>query len=767
MDGEGNKPDTAPPASSLKPWLWFARVGAILILLSPFFYLQRSNHSIAVVDEQQDQFIGSKVCASCHKGVYEKWQNSHHDLAMAVATNEIVKGDFNDSVYFDKYNNVTSRFFREGDKYFVETEDSESELERFEITHTFGVYPLQQYLIPFEGGRLQCLNIAWDDQKKVWYRLPPYEVNGPSDWLHWTKGGQNWNGMCAECHSTSLKKNYDKKSNSYTTTWAEINVGCEACHGPGSRHKNWAEQPAMGRATLVNAGLTVTSKNLSAKNQAALCAPCHSRRFQLGDNNHSEGELLDKLVPSLLDEGLYYPDGQIIEEVYVYGSFSQSKMYQKGVRCSDCHDPHSLRPHAEKNELCLQCHRKEEYDTETHHFHKKTYQGKPSDGYLCVKCHMPGQYYMGIDYRPDHSLRVPRPDLSQKLATPNSCSTQDCHGNKPLDWVVENYTKWYGTKRKPHYGEIFSQARKGSLVNSAELQGLAEDNLLPAIVRATAISLLRNYPGPETLKTFILSLQDSEALIRYTALRNLSQLSNERLVKLVAPKLYDSVKAVRIEAASILAKVPLDELRPADRKLQQQSLAEYRRAMLYNSDFAPQRYNLGNLALSQGDVDGAKTFFREAIAIDTLFYPAKVNLAMQLNREGQNKEAEKLLQEVVSEHPNLYEISYSLGLLQAELGKYREAALSLGNAADGMPQYSRARYNQALAYMKLQDWVQAEKRLVQALEVDSGNRQYFITLTNFYLRNNRHDKVKVLAETILSRFPDHPEANEIKQLLQR
>ncbi|MCP4934009.1 MAG: hypothetical protein GY927_07330, partial [bacterium] len=308
------------------------------------------------------------------------------------------------------------------------------------------------------GGRLQCLNIAWDDQKKVWYRLPPYEVNGPSDWLHWTNGGQNWNGMCAECHSTSLKKNYDKQSNSYTTTWAEINVGCEACHGPGSRHKNWAEQPAMGRATLVNDGLTVTSKNLSAKNQVALCAPCHSRRFQLGDNDHSEGELLDKLVPSLLDEGLYYPDGQILEEVYVYGSFSQSKMYQKGVRCSDCHDPHSLKTHAEKNDLCLQCHRKEEYDTEAHHFHKETYQGKPSDGYLCVKCHMPGQYYMGIDYRPDHSLRIPRPDLSQKLATPNSCSTQDCHGDKPLDWVVENYTKWYGTKRKPHYGEIFSQA---------------------------------------------------------------------------------------------------------------------------------------------------------------------------------------------------------------------------------------------------------------------------------------------------------------------
>jgi tetratricopeptide (TPR) repeat protein len=336
-----------------------------------------------------------------------------------------------------------------------------------------------------------------------------------------------------------------------------------------------------------------------------------------------------------------------------------------------------------------------------------------------------------------------------------------------LEWVVENYTKWYGTKRKPHYGEIFFQARKRTLEDGSELQGIAEDALLPTIVRATALSLLAGYPGSETLAVFTTSLQDDEALIRYTALRNLSQLPYDRLVKLVAPKLYDPVKAVRIEAASILAKVPADELRPADRELQKRSVEEYRRAMLYNSDFAPQRYNLGNLAQAQGDVEAAKNYYREAVIIDNLFYPAKVNLAMQLNREGKNVEAEKLLKEVVADHSDLYEISYSLGLLQAELGNFEEAAQSLGVAADGMPHYSRARYNQALAYMKLQDWDKAEKRLVQALEIDPGNRQYFITLTNFYLRNNRHDKVRVLAEAILTRFPDHPEAKEILQLLNR
>lgn len=766
-DTRDNQPDTAAAAEQLQPWLWVARIGAVLVLLSPVVYLLRPNYSIGLDVQQEPTFIGSKSCASCHKSDYDKWQNSHHDLAMAEVGEGIVTGDFNDAVYVDPYSGVTSRFYRKGEAYFVETEGSDGKRTEFEITHTFGVYPLQQYLIPFPSGRLQCLNIAWDDQKKEWYRLPPYEVKGPGDWLHWTQGGQNWNGMCAECHSTVVKKNYNKVRDSYTTTWSQIDVGCEACHGPGSKHRDWAEKPAMGRPQRVNSGLSVTTRDLSAKEQVTLCAPCHSRRFQLGDNDHSQGELLDKLVPSLLDEGLYYPDGQILEEVYVYGSFTQSKMYQKGVRCSDCHDPHSLKTHAEKNALCLQCHRQEEYDTQAHHFHKKMYEGKPSEGYLCVKCHMPGRNYMGIDYRPDHSLRVPRPDLSQSLGTPNSCSTQDCHGDKPLAWVVDNYTKWYGTKRKPHYGELFYKARNRTLENGSELGLLATDALYPAIVRATALSLLRNYPGPESLNVFIRSLQDDDALLRYTALRNLSQLPNERLVKLVAPKLYDSVKAVRIEAASILARVPLSELRPEDRELQQKSVEEYRQAMLYNSDFAPQRYNLGNLAQSQGDTESAKNYYRQAVDIDDMFYPAKVNLAMQLNREGENNEAEELLKEVVADHPDLFEIYYSLGLLQAERGNFEAAAKSLGVAADGMPHYSRARYNQALAYMKLQKWEKAEKSLVQSLEVDPGNRQYFITLTNYLLRNNRHDKVKVLAESILSRIPDHPEAKEIIKLLQR
>ncbi len=447
--------------SRLGAWETAALAGLVLMLVSPFIYLQRSHHTLVPAAEPELHFVGSKRCAECHQPFYEKWQGSHHDLAMDTATEQTVLGDFNDATYHDPYNQVTSRFFRQDNKFMVETEGLDGELETFEITHTFGVYPLQQYLIPFPGGRLQALNIAWDDRQKRWYRLPPYEVEGTGDWLHWTRGGQTWNGMCAECHSTRLKKNFDIATGEYQTSWYEIDVGCETCHGPGSRHARWAAKPPLARPTIDNVGLAVDTSDITSKEQISLCAPCHSRRFQLGDNRHRQGDVLDVMVPSLLEEGLYYADGQILEEVYVYGSFAQSKMYRHGVRCSDCHDMHSLSTHQEGNDLCLQCHRAEDYDRYEHHFHQREFEGKPSQGHLCVKCHMPGRTYMGIDYRPDHSLRVPRPDLSLSIGTPNSCSTADCHADKPLSWVNDHYQSWYGKTRKPHYGEIFAAARSG------------------------------------------------------------------------------------------------------------------------------------------------------------------------------------------------------------------------------------------------------------------------------------------------------------------
>lgn len=753
-----------------RTWEFCALFAAIIILTSPFIYKFRASIADEPAAEARVEFAGTPSCKACHLEIYNKWQGSDHDRAMATATDQTVLGDFNNVWFTDPYTQKQSRFFRQEAAFKVETEGPDGKQSIFTISHTFGFFPLQQYLIPFPGGRLQCLPIAWDIQKKQWYRLPPYDVKGPDDWLHWTKGAQTWNGMCAECHSTRLEKNYDLETNTYSTSWFEINVGCESCHGSAALHVEWAERPPLARAKIANYGLGVQSSELSPEKQIVICAPCHSRRFQLGNNFHEGGELLDLMVPSLLTEGLYHADGQIEEEVYVYGSYTQSKMYNKGVRCSDCHDMHSLKTFSDSstgNNLCLQCHRASEYDNSTHHFHKKIFEGKPSKGYLCVKCHMPGQYYMGIDYRPDHSLRIPRPDLSKKLGTPNGCTTKECHGDKTLDWAVENYTKWYGQKRKPHYGEIFAAARAFKPNQGVKLRALAGDELLPAIVRSTALSHLRNYPSPENLPAIKQALASNEALLRHTALNILDRPTEEIVLQLIAPKLYDPVKAVRFEAALKLARVPLTKIREQDREVFDRTLKEYRLAMEYNSDFAPQRFNLGNLEQILGNSHKAIEFYQAALNIDDQFIPAKVNLAMEYNKQGKNIEAEQLLRQVVAAAPRLYETSYSLGLLLSEMEKYEEAAVYLGKAADGMENYSRARYNQGLALLKLNQWEKGADTLKKALFQDPANEEYFITLVKLYLNFRMNDEAMKLTKDILNLVPDHIAARELLQAMNR
>jgi tetratricopeptide (TPR) repeat protein len=449
----------------------------------------------------------------------------------------------------------------------------------------------------------------------------------------------------------------------------------------------------MARPEIADFGLVVPTRNLDTTSLVNLCAPCHSRRVILGDYDHAENHLLENLVPTTLDEGLYHADGQILDEVYVYGSFVQSKMFANDVSCRDCHDSHSLKLKFEGNALCLQCHLAETYDSYDHHFHKKIHEGQPSDGALCVKCHMPEKAYMVIDERADHSLRVPRPDLDQKTGSPNACNAAGCHGDKSVAWSVEHYEKWYGLARKPHYGTTLAEGRLGSPDAKAELIRLAGDMLYPAMVRATALSLLPNYPSPESTAAFARALADEDALVRYTAVNNAGAETAERYVDLLAPLLFDPVRSVRIMAASRLADAPPDLLEPYQQEALASGLEEYEAAMAYSLDFSFGGFNLANLYSRLGDAAKAEIYYRTALDIDGLFIPARANLAILLNSLGRNEEAEAQLRAALEAEPEMYDLAYSLGLLLAEMGRYEEAEKYLATAVEGMPGHLRAAYN--------------------------------------------------------------------------
>jgi tetratricopeptide (TPR) repeat protein len=749
---------------------------ALIVITIPLSIVKHHYRAGQVQEGSAADFIGSEKCRTCHQPEYELWKGSNHFHAMDVASEASVRGDFNDAT-FERFG-IISRFYRKDGKFFVHTQGPDGIMGDFEITHTFGWNPLQQYLIPFPGGRMQCLPIAWDVKGRRWYHLYPDHPIDPKDWQYWTNAAMNWNGMCATCHSTNLKKNYNVQTNTYQTTWSDINVGCEACHGPGSRHVKWAELPDMARPKVENYDLAVRTSELKSRELVELCAPCHSRRAILGDYTHTEKNLLDTMLPSLLTRELYFPDGQILDEVYAYTSFTQSKMYARDVRCSDCHNVHSIKPVKEGNSLCLQCHRASDYDTSQHHFHKKKGEKgdpiKSADGKVlvevgtgaeCVQCHMPGRFYMGVHYRLDHSIRIPRPDLGVKLGVPDACTR--CHIDKTRRWSDEAITKWYGPGRRAHYGEIIQAGRNRQPGAAEGLIRLAGDPLYPVIVRATALELLDAYPGEDSTAALERALMDGEALIRRTAVSHLQTIDPKRRVQLLAPLLYDPVKAVRTDAASRLAGQPSRLLADDQRRMFEKTLKEYIASMEYSGDFAFGRYNLGNLYIDLGEPQKAIDSFRAAIRIDDLSYPAKVNLAMLYTQLGRNAEAETLLREVVNAYPELYDVQYSLGLLLAEEKNYAEAEVHLELAARGLPDGSRVHYNLGLLYDYLGKTRQAETALRRAVELEPDNMDYLQALALQYIKQGNFADAGKIADQMIVKHPSDSRGLEIKGFVKR
>jgi len=750
-------------SDDLARWRHAALVGAALVVASCPLYLLRESFRAPAAKRPvvaEATFVGRAACARCHEKATLAWTGSHHDMAMTEATEATVRGDFS-GVAFEG-DGMRARFFREAGKFLIETDGPDGTTAVFEVAYTFGWDPLQQYLVRFPGGRMQAFSLAWDVPGKRWFFLYPGQRIPRTDWLHWTRNAQNWNGMCAECHSTNLVKGFDPKTDSYRTTWSEVDVSCEACHGPGSRHVAWAEVPPMGRARLDTAGLVMRTSGITNRELVELCAPCHSRRTELGDYDHRRSELLDNQLPVLLSEGLYHPDGQIRDEVFEYGSFVQSKMFRMGVRCTDCHDAHRLKLRQEGNGVCLQCHAAAAYDDARHHFHKKLWKGRPSEGALCVSCHMPKAPFMVVHMRADHSLRAPRPDLTKDLGAPNACSSSGCHSDKPLSWVGNAYDKWYGTARKPHYGSVLAAGRRADPAAKAELLRLASDPLSQTLVRATALSLLGRYRGADVTAAFRSALLDEEPLMRRTAVAEAPIEDEAERASRLAPLLSDAFRAVRLEAAAQLAGTSPGLLKPYQQDALATALADYVKAMEYSLDFSSAGHNLGLLYERRNDPGKAEEYYRRAIAVDDLSYPPKVNLAVLLARQGKNAEAERLLREVLATNPGAAQVAYSLGLLVAETGAMEEAAALLARAATGMPSFARAAYNAGLALAQVGRHVEAERMLRRAVELEPASYDCVFALGDFLLRQGRLAEVRELADRMAAIDATRPEAAQLR-----
>jgi len=660
-------------------------------------------------------FVGGMVCKGCHEESFDNWQGSHHDLAMQRATSGTVLGDF-DNASFTQFG-VTSVFYKRQGRFFVRTESESGELQEFEISYAFGFYPLQQYLIDFSGGRKQALSIAWDSRSaeqggQKWFHLYPDEKISPGDVLHWTKPSQNWNTACAECHSMNLQKNYDVASASFDTTWTDIDVSCESCHGPGSNHLNWAKrvpgwdsmQDSLGLLlhfderegvlwqTDPTSGKPVRSEPKVTDKEIEACARCHSRRSPISENYVHGERLMDHYLPQTLDAGMYHDDGQIEGEVYVYGSFRQSKMFQAGVTCSDCHEPHSNELKLPGNTVCLQCHEAKTYSKVNHHFHEAE-----GPGAACAGCHMPAKDYMVVDPRHDHSLRVPRPDLSEKFDTPNACT--NCHSDKSASWAADKVRTWYGRDAKGFqgYAAVLSAARRGESSASDQLAELIRDTSSPDVARATALMELGPSLSLQTIDVLPLALSDDDPAVRTAAVSILDRTPHDVRARLAFPMLEDPVRMVRIEAARVLAAISTGDLGAKRRALLTRVENEYIAAEMASAERPEAWTNLGNFYVAKRDWPKAIGVYRKAIDTDPVFAPAYINLADVHRILSDETSAEKVLRKGLVWNEGDATIHYTLGLSLIRQSRIEEAVIELAIAAGSTVTNARYVYVYAVA----------------------------------------------------------------------
>lgn len=693
-------------------------------------------------------YVGAEVCKGCHQAEFKAWQGSHHDWAMKEASKESVLGDFNNRSF--EHHGVKSRFYQQGKDFFVKTENAEGKLQAFKVDYTFGFYPLQQYLVDTGRGHLQALSIAWDSRPKNeggqrWFHLQADENIPAGDMLHWTGPYYNWNSRCAECHSTNLKRNYNVATDSYRTSWSEINVACESCHGAGSEHVRVAKSAQKNMAKsfiqslnpvgrwLHKTGQATATRDIGTRKpgeinpQMAVCASCHSRRTVLANPaEHQPGQdFLDTHRLNLIEAPSYHADGQILDEVYVYGSFMQSKMFHQGVQCSNCHEPHSLKLRAPGNGVCSQCHQPSKYDQPEHHRHLLA-----SAGAQCVNCHMPETTYMVVDPRRDHSIRIPRPDLSLQHKTPNACN--QCHTDKSTSWAAK------------HFGVLYpSPTSSPALLGARPLQA-AQNTQLSAIARASLLAGFSEAPSQPRLGVLQSQLQSPEPIIRLGAVAGLQSYPANIRWSLLQPLLADPVKAVRLDAIRLLLDVPAHLRKGQNHQAWNAQLAEYKATLDFHSDTAPGQLNLGLYHLAAGDLVAAGQAYQRAIKKEPFSPAAYLNLADLKRQQGDETAALGVLRQAQSESPQTAEVYHALGLALVRAKQYPEALINLETAHQLRPANTRFVFVYGVALNSTGQRQKAVEVLAAWLQSQPMDVNIASFLRQLYLQQGEVEKAEAL-----------------------
>ncbi len=706
---------------------------------------------LAPEDKVHAGYAGSESCRKCHAAEFEKWHGSNHGLAERNISAEMDHQAFSpkQTLAHDK---ESSEVFLDADglaKILTTGLDKRSHV--YQPVRVIGNNPLRQFLIPAPGGRLQACDVTLDPVKNEWFSVTGGDGRQPGDWGHWTGQGMNWNAMCAACHNTRLRKNYEPRTNSYHTTMAEMSVGCESCHGPMKDHVEWQKKPPVGKPK------DPTARRFSRDQMLETCAACHARRGEITGDLIPGESFYDHFSLTVADEtDTYHPDGQVRDEDYEYSSFLSSRMQAAGVRCVDCHDPHTGKRLAPGNQLCMNCHaggradfsKAPVIDPVAHSHH-----GSDSTGNQCTSCHMPVTNYMQLHGRHDHSFSIPDPRLTKEAGVPNACSR--CHADKDADWAIGAYQSFYGEKPdRPSRSRalLVASARRGEPAARTGLIQLLASAEVPAW-KATACHLLARWVNDPVVTTALLGQISNESpLVREAAVRTLGESAkNERTSRALQPLLEDPARAVRVAAAWALCET-LDLNSRAGRELVHM--------LDLNADQPLGRMQLGQFAMRRGDPAAAIRQIRKAIEWDPNSPPFHHDLAVLLSTAGDSQGAVKELREAIRLDPENAAYFYMLALALNEVGSSRESTAALEKTVQLDPGYARAWYNLGLARSGANQPQEAIAALRRGEAADPGDAEIPYARATIHARLGQKQEAIAAATRALEIRPDFAEARQ-------
>jgi tetratricopeptide (TPR) repeat protein len=741
-------------------------VGPFLIMVlvlgtAALVFIPRGPEATASETRGSVQYSGSASCRECHEKFYQLWSTSRHGLAMQPYT-----GDFAQARLSPQLSPVVigKLKYRADVVRGLVTEAGPQGTTSYRIEQVLGGKNVYYFLTPLKRGRLQTLPVAYDVNRKEWFdtaasgvrHFPGRERERP---VHWKESPYTFNTSCYGCHVSQLSTNYQLKTDTYKTTWAESGINCETCHGSSVEHNRVMKEAPQGKPPKDLKIISVKKFTVEQHNSA--CSTCHLKGTPLTTTFTPGDRLFDHFDLVTLENPDYYPDGRDLGENYTYTSWLMSPCAKSGkLSCIQCHTSsgrYRFKTEEKANEACMPCHENKVQDPTVHTRHQPN-----SPGNKCVSCHLPLTSFARMN-RSDHSMRPPTPAATIAYKSPNACN--GCHPDKDAAWADRLVRQW---RHRDYQAPVLKQA---ALLDGARRRDWSK---LPEMLEAIAgpgrdavfaASLLRLLPGSQDSRTqeaVLKALKDPSPLVRAAAAENLGLNLSPKTAAALIEATGDDTRLVRVKAAASLSGYPLERLKGEEAKRLEKANMEYLAFIQARPDQWTAHYNLGNYYLSRGELQPAVESFKTAIRMEPQAVLAMVNTSIAYSRLGDNRKAEESLQQALKAAPDSGAANFNMGLMKAEQKDLKQAERYLRAAFKADPQMAQAAYN--LGILLSRDRPEEAIRFCRkAAELQPEEPRYSFTLAYYLYKQGENRQATAILDTILEKHPNYRDAQMLKR----